>query len=132
MADSRRIITLYDEPMWESIAAGSMKLQCCSQCSAFRYPPGPICSQCHSMDYQWSTIAGGGEVLSWVVFHRQYFDDHPQPYNAVAIRLDEGPIVVSNLVGPTPGDGWIGQRVTITYQTHLDRTQHAFMLAQRP
>ena len=81
------------------------------------------------MDYDWTEIRGGGEILSWVVFHRQYFDDHPQPYNAIAVRLDEGPIVVSNLVGAEPVGNWIGARVNVTYRPHLDRTQHAFTLA---
>ncbi len=45
---------------------------------------------------------GTGEIVSWVIFHRKYFDDFPPPYNMIAVRLDEGPIVISNLVGPEP------------------------------
>lgn len=130
MADTRPVTTLYDQPMWESISRERMTLQKCGHCGSFRYPPGPICASCHSMEYAWTEIAGGGEILSWVVFHRQYFDDHPQPYNVIAVRLDEGPIVVSNLIGREPPGSWIGARVTITYRPHLDRTQHAFMLAR--
>lgn len=128
MANAQRIMTLYDGPMWESIEREKMALPRCGACGTFRYPPGPICAECHSMDYEWTEVSGDGTILSWVVFHRQYFDDHPQPYNAIAVRLAEGPIVISNLVGDEPDGSWIGERVTITYRRHLDRLQHAFTL----
>lgn len=130
MADSARILTLYDEPMWDSIGRQRMRLQRCGGCGAFRYPPGPVCAACNAVDHEWVEISGGGEILSWVRFHRRYFDDHPAPYNAIAVRLDEGPIVVSNLIGDEPEGEWIGRRVAIAYRPHLDRMQHAFTLAQ--
>lgn len=131
MANAQQIMTLYDAPMWQSIEREKMALQKCSRCATFRYPPGPICAECHSMDYEWTEISGEGEILSWVVFHRQYFDDHPQPYNAIAVRLTEGPIVISNLVGEEPAGSWISKPVAITYHRHLDRIQHAFRQAGR-
>jgi uncharacterized OB-fold protein len=129
MADSTRVMTLYDRPLWDSLERRHMELQKCSDCGAFRYPPGPVCAACHSLDHEWTAVSGGGEILSWVRFHRQYFDDHPVPYNAVAVRLDEGPILVSTLIGPEPEGEWIGRRVAIAYRQHLDRKQHVFMLA---
>ena len=131
MPNAMPIMTLYDQPMWESIERHKMALPKCSHCGAFRYPPGPVCAQCHSLDYQWTEISGEGKILSWVVFHKQYFDDHPAPYNAIAVRLAEGPIVVSNLVGAEPEGSWIDQPVTITYRRHLDRMQHAFTIGDR-
>ena len=53
--------------------------------------------------------------MSWVIFHRQYFDNFPPPYNSVAIQLEEGPIVISNLVGEEPKGSWIGCAVEIVY-----------------
>lgn len=129
MADSTRVLTLHDEPMWASIERRRMQLQECSHCGAVRYPPGPVCAACLCLEHRWAEISGGGEILSWVRFHRQYFDDHPVPYNAIAVRLDEGPIIVSNLVGPEPPGEWIGRRVKLDYRRHLDRMQHVFMLA---
>lgn len=125
---SQPVLTLYDIPMWESMARERMELPQCSACGVFRYPPGPICPACQSLAYRWTPISGDGTILSWVVFHRQYFDDHPAPYNAIAVRLAEGPIVVSNLVGNEPAGSWIGAPVAITYRQHRDRTQHAFRL----
>jgi Predicted nucleic-acid-binding protein containing a Zn-ribbon len=77
MANAERVLTLYDLPMWEAVERGKMALQKCAACSAFRYPPGPACPQCLSLDHVWEEISGRGRILSWVVFHRQYFDDFP-------------------------------------------------------
>lgn len=118
MANSQPFITLLDEPMWDSIEKHQWALQSCSQCGTFRYPPAPICANCLSMSAEWKTLSGRGSIISWVVFHRQYFDDFPPPYNAVAVQLEEGPLVISNLEGETPQRSWIGQQVEVVYGRH--------------
>lgn len=116
MAYARAVLSIYDRPMWESIRARRWSLQCCDGCGRYRYPPSPACPDCLSMDYRWQPLAGSGTILSWVVFHRQYLAEYPAPYNAVAVQLAEGPIVVSNLVGPTPQGSWIGRAVAVCYE----------------
>lgn len=106
--------------MWQSIADHAWKLQRCRDCHAWRYPPSPVCAECLSAEFDWSAIAGGGEILSWTVFHRGYLPAYPPPYNVVAVRLDEGPIVISNLEGSVPDGDWIGTRVALTYSTMPD------------
>lgn len=128
MANTQQVMTLYEEPMWESIERQRLALPKCAHCGTFRYPPGPICADCNALEYDWTEISGGGKILSWVIFHRQYFDDYPPPYNVIAVRLDEGPILISNLIGREPEGSWIDQRVSLTYRRHLNRTQHAFTL----
>jgi uncharacterized OB-fold protein len=108
--------------MWESIEKKQWSLQHCPQSDKFRYPPSPICPESLSMEYEWKPIKGTGEILSWVIFHRQYFSDIPAPYNNIAVRLDEGPIVISNLVGEEPEGSWIGHRVEVVYTEREDYT----------
>ena len=111
---------LYDIPMWDSIAARQMKLQRCQKCGTVMYPPGPCCTACLSNALDWEPISGNGTILSWIVFHRQYLPAYPAPYNAIAVQLEEGPIMVSNLEGAAPANSWIGQQVTLTYTTMAD------------
>lgn len=106
---------LYDRPMWDGIRARDMKLQCCRNCGTWQYPPGPGCHACLSEDLEWSPVSGGGAILSWAIFHRQYLQAYPAPYNVIAVRLDEGPVMISNLEGEGPGGSWIGRRVRLTY-----------------
>lgn len=110
-----RVLGLYDEPFWNRLKeTGRMHLQCCSRCGTWRYPPGPACSACLSPDYEWKPVSGGGELLSWVMFRKQYLPAYPAPYNVIAVRLDEGPTLISNLVSdPEGGEKIIGRRVRL-------------------
>ena len=120
MAGTEPVMSLYDAPMWESIRAEAMALQRCRHCGAFRYPPAPACAECLAMDYDWRALSGTGTILSWVIFHRRYLDGFDPPYNVVAIRLAEGPIIISNLIGPEPAGGWIGREIELCFEA--DRT----------
>jgi uncharacterized OB-fold protein len=110
----------YDKPMWASIAAGAMQLQCCKRCGAWLYPPGPACPKCLSHELKWTPVSGKGTLASWVVFHRHYLPAYPPPYNAIAVRLAEGPAMISNLEGAMPEDGCIGRALRLVYVTMPD------------
>jgi uncharacterized OB-fold protein len=114
------VLGLYDTPMWASIQSANMKLQKCSDCGAFRYPPGPCCHECVSERYEWTPISGHGKILSWVVFHRTYFSGYPAPYNVIAVQLQEGPIMISNLIDPPASGSWIELDVSMVYETIAD------------
>jgi uncharacterized OB-fold protein len=114
------IMGLYDRSMWASIQKGAMQLQCCEQCGKFQYPPAPVCSQCLSSDLTWQLLSGRGHILSWVVFHRTYLDAYPAPYNVIAVRLMEGPTMISNLESTPPSGNWIGAPVNLIYGTMPD------------
>lgn len=125
MGPSRPIVGHYDKPMWDAFARGAFVVQQCTACGTTRYPPGPACPECLSCDAVFEEVKGGGEILSWVRFHRPYFSDHLAPYNAVAVRLDEGPIVITNLLGEEPEGSWIGRRVRFSVVEQNGRAQHA-------
>jgi len=59
-----------------------------------------------------------------VVFHKSYLGAYPAPYNVIAVRLAEGPVMISNLEPPLPdgdlGGSWIGKSVRLTYSTMPD------------
>lgn len=129
MANSKAIMGINDVPMWESMQRERLELQCCDACAAFRYPPASVCPECLSEQATWKAVSGTGTILSWVIFHRKYFDDHPPPYNSVAVRLAEGPIIVSQLEGTEPEGSWIGKSVQLAYGEHAGRIQHHVRLA---
>lgn len=100
-----RILGLYDPPFWDLLKdTGRLHLQRCTDCGSFRYPPGPCCPDCLSDAAEWAPCAGTGTLLSWVTFRKTYLPAYPAPYNVIAVRLTEGPVIVSNLVDdPEPG-----------------------------
>ncbi|MBR0664405.1 nucleic acid-binding protein [Roseomonas hellenica] len=116
----RPVMGLYDKPMWESINAKAMRLQRCRTCRTWLYPPGPACPRCLSCELEWAPVSGRGRVVSWVVFHRQYLPAYPPPYNAISVRLEEGPCMISNLEGAMPDEESIGRAVRLVYATMPD------------
>lgn len=109
----QRVLGLYDRPMWDFLKdEKALWLQRCSDCGTWRYPPGPACPDCLSPENEWKPVTGAGEVVSWVMFRKQYLPEYPAPYNVVAVRLAEGPILISNLV-EDPEEDVIGRKVRL-------------------
>lgn len=90
---------VFEKQFWDHIQRREFKLQRCSKCGSVRFPPGPVCHKCQSADFTWSDVNGKGRLVSWTVFHRQYFPDFPVPYTVVSGALDEGPLLITNLIG---------------------------------
>jgi uncharacterized protein len=92
------IIGPYEKPFWEHVQNRELRLQRCNN-GHFRYPPGPVCPKCMSIEYSWDKVTGHGKLISWTVFHRKYFPDLAPPYTVVCGALDEGPLLIANLIG---------------------------------
>jgi uncharacterized OB-fold protein len=120
MGEMPRLYSPYDEPMWQSVAEGALKLQRCAQCGRFRYPPGPCCPACLSTEARWEAVSGRGRVLSWTTFHRQYLPAYPPPLTCVAVALEEGPIVIANVDADDAAALRIDAPVALIYGTHPD------------
>jgi len=87
-------------PYWEASKRHELLLQQCQECGHYRYPPGETCPSCLSDRLEWVKASGRGVVYTWTVFHQLY---HPAfekdvPYAVVAVELDEGPRLLTNLV----------------------------------
>ena len=84
-----------------ALARGTLSMQACLQCRAFRFPPSGICAECGSDRYEWRALSGRGTIWSFCVFHKDYFPKvlREKPYAVVLVQLEEGPRVYSNIVG---------------------------------
>ena len=102
---------------WEGARQGQLLIQRCKSCGTLRHPPGPVCTSCHS--FEWDTVqaSGQGTVYSFVVMHYPEVPpfDHPNPIGL--IELDEGTRLIAQLIGVKPGDVKIGQRVQVEFNT---------------
>jgi uncharacterized protein len=105
---------IYDDQFWEYVRRRDIRLQSCRACRKFRFPPGPACPTCLSPDADWTPISGTGRLLSWAVFHRQYFSTLAVPYTVCAVETEEGPILVANLVESA------GRPLRLDAPMHLD------------
>jgi uncharacterized OB-fold protein len=86
---------------WEGSQAGELRLDHCKACDHVWFPPTNSCPNCLSKDIDWKALSGRGKVWSWIWMHQRYgwaFDEE-LPYLLVQVNLDEGPTLVSTLVG---------------------------------
>ena len=65
--------------------------------------------------------SGRGTLQSWVAFHRAYWPGFGPdlPYDVCLVRLEEGPLMVSSLVGGTAG-AKLGAAVTVVFDPVAD------------
>ena len=88
-------------PYWDSLAQGALSFQRCSACGHAWLPARSECPACLGDQWRWEKAGGGAKLISWVVYHVAF---HPAfakrlPYNVAIVELDEGPRLISNLVG---------------------------------
>jgi uncharacterized OB-fold protein len=108
---------------WEAARAGVLTVQRCDDCGHSHYPGTPVCPGCLSSQQSWAPVSGRGTLLSWVRFHRAYWDGFRDdvPYGVVLVGLEEGPLMLSNLVGAEPEDLTIGDALQVTFEV-VDET----------
>lgn len=95
-------ITPLDREYWRHAREHQLHIQRCKQCQTYRFPASPVCAECASLEWEYAPVSGRGEIVSWVVFHRSYFPsfDAEIPYNVAGVKLDEGVMLMSNILAP--------------------------------
>lgn len=98
-------ITDANRAFWDGCRDGELRLQVCSGCGAHRFPDSKVCPRCLSHEAEWKTVSGRGRIWSWVTMHQKYFAAFADevPYTVIIVELDEGPRVISALVGDAAG-----------------------------
>lgn len=88
-------------PYWDSLARGALSFQRCNACGHAWLPTRSKCPGCLAADSRWEPAAGGAKLISWVVYHVAYHRAFEKrlPYNVAVVELDEGPRLISNVVG---------------------------------
>lgn len=105
---------------WEGVDAGQLRIQRCKGCGSLRHPPGPVCSRCHSFEWDHLEAAGTGQLYSFVVMHYPEVPPFDYPNPVGLIELDEGVRLIAGLVGVKRDEIRIGQRVKVEFQTFDD------------
>lgn len=111
----------YAEQFWTFTQKKEFRLQKCSECGKFRWPPGPTCDRCLSDESAWTPMAGRGKVLSWTTFRRGYFPEYPAPHTVMVLELDEGPLFVAYPVEMAPEDLREGKVLSLRWTDGQDQ-----------
>ena len=89
-------------PFWDGLREHRLLVQRCLTGGHLVHYPREFCPVCYSPDLEWEEMSGRGRVHAFTVVHRAVhpaFQQEKAPYVFALIRLDEGPILTSNVEG---------------------------------
>lgn len=109
-------------PFWESLKRQELRLQTCRKCGEISQPPKAMCASCHSFEMDWVLASGRGTIYSYIVTRQPI---HPAligstPFATVQVKLEEGPILVSNVIDVPPDELSIGLPVKASFMSVND------------
>jgi uncharacterized OB-fold protein len=110
------------EPFWAAVQERRLIMPTCDACGTVTFPPTVACPNCSNPAFTWLPVSGRGTVYSFVVYHRVY---HPAfadkvPYVVAVVDLEEGPRIISNIVGMPIAEVTCDLPVTVVYEDVRD------------
>jgi len=104
-----------EQPFYDACAAGKLVLQCCQNCGHVLFYPRTHCDACQSDQLVWEDASGTGTVASYTVVRRGVSADFETPYVIALIDLDEGPRMMSQIVGADLDGLTVGLSVKVDF-----------------
>lgn len=115
-------ITSEAKPFWDAAAQNKLVMQHCQDCGAWVWTPRPLCNECGSAGVEWTPMSGKGEVYSFTVIRQvvgraasKAFEPDI-PYVVAWVDLDEGPRMITNIVGCPVEEVKLGMKVSVTFE----------------
>ncbi len=105
------------KPYWDAAREGRLVFQRCCACGEVQFPPRHHCVSCWESDIEWIQSSGLGKVESFTIVRRaptSVFRDKV-PYAVVAVKVEEGPTMITNLIGEDALDVRIGDAVQVDF-----------------
>jgi len=105
-----------DNAFWfEGTSEQRLLIQRCAGCGTLRHPPGPMCPNCHSTEWDTVESSGRGTVHSFTVNHYPQVPSFEYPLLVALVDLEEGTRLVTNLVEVEPDAVEIGMAVAVRW-----------------
>lgn len=102
-------------PYWDACRNGELLYQRCAACGRVNMKPARACAACGARALEWRRSAGRGTLYSWTVVWRPQHPSFHVPYAPAVIELDEGPYVMSAMIGCAPDDLRAGLAVEVEF-----------------
>jgi uncharacterized protein len=110
------------QPFWDGTREGRLLVKRCADCGRAHFYPRPFCPHCWSAEVTWEEVSGRATLYTWSVVHRNDLPPFPQrvPYVAAVVDLEEGPRMMTNVVGCDPSALKIGMPLEVTFEERTD------------
>jgi uncharacterized OB-fold protein len=102
---------------WEGAGRGELVLQRCRACQVVQHRPRGLCVSCLSDDIEHFLASGRGEVYTYSIVHQNQMPNfrNALPYVVAYVQLEEGPQLLTNIVGCEPDSVSIGMSVRVDF-----------------
>ena len=90
------------KPWWEATREGKLLVQECRSCGGKQLYPRSICSGCGSPGLSYVSASGRATVYSHTTVRRAPHPSFEPPYGVALVRLEEGPVILTNIVDGEP------------------------------
>jgi uncharacterized OB-fold protein len=109
-------------PYWSAAREERLVMPHCLDCGHYHFYPRTLCPQCSSPRLEWAPCSGRGEVYSFTVVHRAPSPAFASavPYVVGAVKLQEGPHLMTNIVHCAPDAVRIGMPVRVVFEKVSD------------
>ncbi|MGH7856554.1 MAG: Zn-ribbon domain-containing OB-fold protein [Candidatus Binatia bacterium] len=103
---------------WEAASRHELYVQKCGGCGTVRFYPRALCPECLSSDTEYVRCSGRGRVHTFTVTHQNQAPGFrgELPYVMAYVELDEGPRLLTNVVGSKPEEMRIGMPVVVEFE----------------
>lgn len=115
-------------PFWDAVQQERLLIQRCGACGAWVWHPRAWCDKCYSADLAWQAVSGLGAVWTYSVVHYAPIPGYADtaPYVLATIRLQEGPQLMTNVVGCD----WQAVRVGMPVRVCFEAREGGFRVPQ--
>ncbi len=119
-------------PFWSATAVGELRLQRCTACGRFAFPPTVRCRACRSSVLEWERLSGDGTIHSACTYAAPPAPGFTAPHVVVLVQLDEQPDIVLTSSWPAPSAPPAGARVRVSFVPNGDETLPVFVPVSAP
>ncbi|CAM5595435.1 DNA-binding protein [Streptomyces spiroverticillatus] len=111
-------IDAFTRPYWQAAAEGRLLVRRCGACLRAHHYPREFCPYCWSEDVEWEEVSGRGTLYTWSVVHRNDLPPFGErvPYVAAVVDLEEGPRMMTEVVGCAESELRIGAGVEVAFR----------------
>lgn len=112
---------------WEGAGRGELVLQRCRACKTVQHRPRGICATCLSDDIEHFVATGRGTVYTYSVVRQNQMPAFAKavPYVVAYVQLEEGPQLLTNIVGCDPDSVTIDMPVRVDFVPTPSKTGEA-------
>ena len=107
---------------WEACRRHELVAQKCRGCATLRTYPRALCPECLSADTEYVRLSGRGRVHTFTVTVQNQAPGFREelPYVMAYVELEEGPRVLTNVIGCPPDEVHIGMPVVVEFEDATD------------